>query len=692
MAIGVLSGGSGYTSPPAITLTASDGGGAPGTATAVIAGPISKVNVTSAGSGYRVPPRVVFSGAGIHAVATCKLNVSGGVSEVSISDGGRYRNAGPTVSFQPIVQVETITLTDGGIGYTSAPDVFIGGGGGMNATARAEVSPEGVVTSVTLTSRGEDFVVAPTVVFYNGGGGSGAAATATLSSPGGGAAATAILNGSIMFCTHTGSSGLQKEPTATVSNSSNYIISDLNARLSSGEINQQEFDRGFAAAAARLKTRIVGTVTGTTVTQGGNSYKASTDFTNLPAFLEKKLPAFAKIRDEMAEYASSGIRASGAFDAGNTRLVGNVSGGSITSFSTPSTLSQINFWKKPEVVAIDGVSAIPKTCLTLRSAAVRSASTNSGTITRGPVVGNGVFSAVITNASAVDSLIMSGALSSDSFNQSSGAYYRQYFANAYSTKPTVTLEDEAGSGATVGAMDAATIVSGGSGYTLGARLVINGGTPYAWTSPASAVATVSNGSVTGVSVSNGGRGYLNAPSVFIVGGGGTGARAEANLSSGPNFQIASVTVTNSGRGYTSTPTVILVDNERPFQFSAYLRSLGYVNGAKAVEVPVLQNYKVEFCLVSQANQGQMTIDSPIGLLPSNYNARFVPFFEDDGYVEGILWSIIFSGNFGYFCGVRDFTQAPTVTAVGPCSEAATFSTKIEGWSDVFSESALKLAD
>jgi len=762
MAIGVLNGGGGYTSPPEITLTAS-GGGTPGTATAVIAGPVSKINVTASGSGYRIPPRVSFSGVGIHAEATCTLNEAGGVESVSLSDGGRYRNSPPTVSFTPISQVESISLTSGGSGYTSAPDVFIGGGGGgVNATATAtfkakvvsvevlnggsgysstptvsfsggggagasatvSVSESGAVTgisivnegdgytsapsvfisggggsgatakakisgsvdSITLTSRGEDFSIPPTIVFYNGGGGSGASATATLSSPGSGAAATATLNGSVMFCAHSGSSGLQEEPVATVSHSSNYIISDLNARFSSGEINQQEFDRGFAAAAARLKTRISGSVSSVTVTSSGNSYKQSTDYTNLPGYMEKKLPGIAQIRGEMAEYASSGAR------AGDTIVLGNVSGGGISSFTTPSILSQLRFWKKPEVAAIDGISAIPSTCLTLRSAAVRSAGTNSGTITRGPVVGNGVFSAAITNASAVDSLIMSGAFSSQSFSQSYAAFYRQYYANAYSTKPTVTLEDEAGSGATVGAMDAATIVSGGDGYTLGARLVIKGGTPYAWTSPADAVATVSNGSVTSISVINSGRGYLTAPSVFIVGGGGTGARAEANLSPGPNFQIASITVTNAGRGYTSTPTVIVVDNERPFQFSAVAKALGYVNGIRAVEFPVLQDYKVEFCLVSRANQGQMTITSPVGLIPGNYNARFVPFFEDDGYVEGILWSYIYSGTDGYFCGVRNFTQAPTVTAVGPCSGPATFSTKIEGWSDVFSENALKLAD
>ena len=852
-AIGVINGGEGYSSPPAITLTAADGVGTPGTATAVIAGPISKIDVTSAGNGYRVPPRVVFSGAGIHAYATCTLNASGGVKAVLISDSGRYRNSPPTVSFEPISQIESISLTSGGSNYSEAPDVFVGGGGGIGASATATIcgtvseisltskgvgyssrptvafvgdcqtpatatcklkarvtrivvtdagsgysstpsvtlsggegsgasatatleipdgetesgivaisvtsqgdgyseaptvtvsAPQNVngrratavaeilgevdtitltgqgvcyrrtpdvaitggggigakaaakingsVDQVTLTSRGEDFSIPPTIVFYNGGGGNGAAATATLSSPGSGAAATATINGSVLFCTHSGSSGLQKEPTVTVSHSSNYIIADLNSQLAGGLITQADYDAGHRRTAARLASRICGTVTGVTVTNAGSSYKAGISvYTTRAPFLDRVTPSVAQIRDEMAETTSTGRRASNQFDAGNTFLTGSVSGGGITSFSLPSGLSQLGFWKKPEVVAVDGISAIPKTCLTLRSAGVRSAGVNSGTISRSFVTSDGVSSASISDTSPVDVISMSGSLSSQSF---SGGY-RDYFAPAYSTLPTVTLEDEAGSGATVGAMNSSTIVSGGSGYTMGARLVVKGGTPRAWSEPASLTATISNGSVTGVSVSNGGRGYTWLPTLFLVGGGGTGARCVAQIGYGPNFPIVGVTITNNGHGYTSAPTVVVVDSERQFQFSTYPIRIGYQNGTLSSQRAVLQNYKVEYCKISAANQKQMTIDSPVGTLADNYSARFVPFFEDDGYVEGILWSFQYIGQNdykdGYFCGIRDFSQAPTVTAVGECSEAATFSAKIEKWSDVFSENALKLAD
>jgi hypothetical protein len=74
-------------------------------------------------------------------------------------------------------RVESITVTDGGSDYTSAPTVTITGTG-TGATATATVS-DGEVTAVTITAAGSGYTAAPTVAF-SGGGGSSAAATATL--------------------------------------------------------------------------------------------------------------------------------------------------------------------------------------------------------------------------------------------------------------------------------------------------------------------------------------------------------------------------------------------------------------------------------------------------------------------------------------------------------------------------------
>ncbi|SNB47985.1 multicopper oxidase domain-containing protein [Geobacter sp. DSM 9736] len=81
--------------------------------------------------------------------------------------------------------VSSVTLTNGGSGYTSAPTVSITGGGGRGATAVATVdltpgSPTfGRVTGIDVTSVGSGYTSNPTVSI-TGGGGSGASATAAI--------------------------------------------------------------------------------------------------------------------------------------------------------------------------------------------------------------------------------------------------------------------------------------------------------------------------------------------------------------------------------------------------------------------------------------------------------------------------------------------------------------------------------
>lgn len=71
-------------------------------------------------------------------------------------------------------KVASISVTEGGSGYTSAPTVVIGG----NATATATIS-NGKVTAVTVTNSGYDYTSPPAITF-SGGSGSGAAATANM--------------------------------------------------------------------------------------------------------------------------------------------------------------------------------------------------------------------------------------------------------------------------------------------------------------------------------------------------------------------------------------------------------------------------------------------------------------------------------------------------------------------------------
>lgn len=69
---------------------------------------------------------------------------------------------------------------------------------------------------------------------------------------------------------------------------------------------------------------------------------------------------------------------------------------------------------------------------------------------------------------------------------------------------------------------------------------------------ATATAQVVNGFVVGATVTDGGSGYTNAPSVTFSGGGGSGATARATVVDG---MVTAITILNPGIGYASTPGV-----------------------------------------------------------------------------------------------------------------------------------------
>ena len=69
---------------------------------------------------------------------------------------------------------------------------------------------------------------------------------------------------------------------------------------------------------------------------------------------------------------------------------------------------------------------------------------------------------------------------------------------------------------------------------------------------ASGVATIVNGFAVGIALVDAGYGYTNAPRVRIIGGGGTGALAEAVFELG---RLTGITIVSAGSGYTSVPVI-----------------------------------------------------------------------------------------------------------------------------------------
>jgi len=144
----------------------------------------------SSGSGGVIVRITGFQGTAPSGVAAWPCVVAVPTTNGAYLDSGNLNDTGyylPVPGTQPVsghhyhavketsLYVTTVTVTNGGSGYTSAPAVSFSGGGGSGAVAVATVSG-GQVTAVTVTASGV-YTSAPAVSF-SGGGGSGATATA----------------------------------------------------------------------------------------------------------------------------------------------------------------------------------------------------------------------------------------------------------------------------------------------------------------------------------------------------------------------------------------------------------------------------------------------------------------------------------------------------------------------------------
>lgn len=129
----------------------------------------------------------------------------------------------------------------------------------------------------------------------------------------------------------------------------------------------------------------------------------------------------------------------------------------------------------------------------------------------------------------------------------------------YTNIPNITVTGGGGTGAVLTARILDGVVIGfdvqyaGRGYTSVPSIVID--PPIRFPVPSTAVATVSKGVVTGITLIEPGYGYaVTPPSIQFFGGGGSGAAAAAIVQNGSLVQIH---VTQGGGGYTSAPVVVI---------------------------------------------------------------------------------------------------------------------------------------
>jgi len=97
---------------------------------------------------------------------------------------------------------------------------------------------------------------------------------------------------------------------------------------------------------------------------------------------------------------------------------------------------------------------------------------------------------------------------------------------------------------------------------------------------------VKNGSnqIASITITNQGAGYLTAPTITIIDGGGTSATASATITDG---KVTSVSITNAGSGYTGTPTCTFSSPSTLVNITAVTSPAGTIKkyGASGANVP-----------------------------------------------------------------------------------------------------------
>ncbi|HTQ52678.1 MAG TPA: LamG domain-containing protein [Candidatus Acidoferrales bacterium] len=130
---------------------------------------------------------------------------------------------------------------------------------------------------------------------------------------------------------------------------------------------------------------------------------------------------------------------------------------------------------------------------------------------------------------------------------------------------------------------------------------------------ATASATVVNGFIVGVDMTDEGAGYTNPPAVRLIGGGGTGALASAVISNG---MVVAVNVLNPGSGYTNLPVIVVIDP--PFIANPMLQ-LANVSSLSFGGLVVSSNYQLQFF------QSQNWVNQGTGFTANtNYYSKVVP--------------------------------------------------------------------
>ena len=205
-----------------------------------------------------------------------------------------------------------------------------------------------------------------------------------------------------------------------------------------------------------------------------------------------------------------------------------------------------------------------------------------------------------------------------------------------------------------GSITEITVTEGGEGYTSSPLVSIVGGNG----SGAAATAIVTKGRLSRILINSGGTGYTTKPTITIVGGGGIGATAEAVVR-GP---IKEVNIDNGGESYIALPQITLS------------------SGSGAVAQPIV-NTDGRIISVAIIDGGSGYTSAPeVAVSGVGFGAVLRAQIATDGEEAGTVTGIeIVNRGIGYDQG----TTSLALTSIG---EGATFAPKVFEWTYNLQES------
>lgn len=491
--------------------------------------------------------------------------------------------SGADAIYSPLIgdnQVTRIQVLNGGSGYTAAPSVVLdnAGTGGTGATAVAEVAG-GAVVSIRIQNGGSGYTTAPKISFVGGGGGGGAAAVASVS---GLTALIPVITGS----------DYQVPPQVVISSgegsSAAAIEVDRTGRISSINLSQPGSafvgvpsvvitdTSGSGAGASAVATLSPG-VTGGLVSLGGSGYSATTTASVDPPASGTQATGEVVLgltNNSVAAVSNGGdgYRVGDLLEviagSGAQFQVTSTSGGAVNSVAM---LSPGRNYSVGDVLYLNDsplqASGLEITITAVRADGVIDA---SGFLVTNAGVGYNL-SSVLTHIGGSGGILRVAAVSGSSTtplpgpitsvelwdSDGAGAVRR---GQGYTTRPSA-VSGGSGSGVRLTFTDTEYTVVGyrvvepGSGYSAPPKITLSNSTGL----PASILPVVSE-VVSGISVTSSGTAYNPATTevAILPAAQGGGASAEAVSVNGVGG-ITGINIASPGFGYVAPPTISIID-------------------------------------------------------------------------------------------------------------------------------------